>query len=114
MAMSEYRRSARQQVMALKLIGEHAPLARHILVQVYSFSVVSILSQLLTLFSFRQVMLQSRVHDGTSRHNNRGRSIPFRERVELSTLNIGQIEPNKLCPYCEQSQSFALPALGAP
>ena len=101
MAMSEYRRSARQQVMALKLIGEHAPLARQIFVQVYDFSVVSILSQLLTLFSFRQVMLQSRVHDGTSRHNNRGRSIPFRERVELSTLNIGQIGSNKLCPYCE-------------
>jgi hypothetical protein len=88
--------------MALKLIGEHAPLARQIFVQVYNFSVVSILSQLLTLFSFRQVMLQSHVHDGTSRHNNRGRRIPFRERVELPTLNIGQIGPNKLCPYCEQ------------
>ena len=87
--------------MALKLIGEHAPLARQILVQAHNFFVVSILSQLLTLFSFSQVILQSRVHDGTSQHNNRGRSIPFRERVELSTLNIGQIGSNKLCPYCE-------------
>jgi hypothetical protein len=75
--------------MALKLIGEHAPLARQISVEVYSFSVVSISSQLLTLFSFGQVILQSRVHDDTSRHNNRGRGIPFRERVELSILNIG-------------------------
>jgi len=93
MAMNEYRRSARQYGDA-ELIGEHAPLARQILVQAHNFFVVSILSQLLTLFSFSQVMLQSRVHDGTSRHNNRGRGIPFRKRVELSTLNIGQIAPN--------------------